>query len=56
MIYPWDPVLVLPLVSYSVEVRNTAEIWRPKPRLFFKTWPTLSSRLHTSMVLIHGTC
>ncbi|ABL88053.1 conserved hypothetical protein [Pyrobaculum islandicum DSM 4184] len=40
LIYPWDPLLVLPIVKYHIEARagDVVVLWRPKPSLFFKTW------------------
>jgi len=39
-IFPWDPVLVLPLVEQELTARpgDTVTIWRPETALLFKTW------------------
>jgi hypothetical protein len=39
-IFPWDPVLVLPLVGQELEAApgSTVMIWRPETALLFKTW------------------
>jgi hypothetical protein len=39
-IFPWDPVLVLPLVGQELEAApgSTVAIWRPETALLFKTW------------------
>jgi len=39
-IFPWDPILVLPLVEQKLEVApgSTVAIWRPETALLFKTW------------------
>jgi len=39
-IFPWDPVLVLPLVEQEVTVGpgDAVTIWRPETALLFKTW------------------
>jgi hypothetical protein len=39
-IYPWDPILVLPLVEQELDAApgSTVAIWRPETALLFKTW------------------
>jgi len=39
-IFPWDPVLVLPLVEQELDAApgSTVAIWRPETALLFKTW------------------
>jgi len=39
-IFPWDPILVLPLVEQKLEATpgSTVTIWRPETALLFKTW------------------
>ncbi len=39
-IFPWDPVLVLPLVEQELTARpgDVITIWRPETALLFKTW------------------
>jgi hypothetical protein len=39
-IFPWDPILVLPLVEQELAARpgDTVTIWRPETALLFKTW------------------
>jgi len=39
-IFPWDPILVLPLVEQELDAApgSTVAIWRPETRLLFKTW------------------
>ncbi len=39
-LFPWDPVLVLPLVEQVLEAApgSTVAIWRPETALLFKTW------------------
>ena len=39
-LFPWDPVLVLPLVEQELAARpgDTVTIWRPETALLFKTW------------------
>ncbi len=39
-IFPWDPILVLPLVEQELTARPGDEItiWRPETALLFKTW------------------
>ncbi|ACB40140.1 hypothetical protein [Pyrobaculum neutrophilum] len=38
--YPWDPVLILPIVREEAQARpgDVVELWRPKPILLYKTW------------------
>ncbi|MFZ8808397.1 MAG: hypothetical protein ACO2PN_09870 [Pyrobaculum sp.] len=42
-LFPWDPVLVLPLVEQGLTARpgDTVTIWRPTTSLLFKTWADL---------------
>jgi hypothetical protein len=42
-IFPWDPILVLPLVEQDLDAApgSTAAIWRPETALLFKTWADL---------------
>jgi hypothetical protein len=42
-IFPWDPVLVLPLVGQELDAApgSTAVIWRPETALLFKAWADL---------------
>jgi len=42
-IFPWDPILVLPLVEQELTARPGDEvtIWRPETALLFKTWADL---------------
>jgi hypothetical protein len=39
-VFPWDPVLVLPLVEQKLDAApgSTVAIWRPETALLFKTW------------------
>jgi hypothetical protein len=39
-IFPWDPILVLPLVGQELAARpgDMVTIWRPETALLFKTW------------------
>jgi hypothetical protein len=39
-IFPWDPILVLPLVEQELDAApgSTITIWRPETALLFKTW------------------
>jgi hypothetical protein len=39
-IFPWDPILVLPLVEQELEAApgSTVAIWRPETALLFKAW------------------
>ncbi len=39
-IFPWDPILVLPLVEQELTARpgDVITIWRPETALLFKTW------------------
>jgi hypothetical protein len=39
-LFPWDPVLVLPLVGQELAARSgdAVTIWRPETTLLFKTW------------------
>ena len=39
-LFPWDPVLVLPLVGQELEAApgSTVAVWRPETALLFKTW------------------
>ncbi|MFN3803523.1 MAG: hypothetical protein ACK4SY_00495 [Pyrobaculum sp.] len=39
-VFPWDPVLVIPLVRQEVWAKpgDVVTLWRPKARLLFKTW------------------
>jgi hypothetical protein len=39
-IFPWDPILVLPLVEQELDAApgSTVAIWRPETALLFKTW------------------
>jgi hypothetical protein len=39
-IFPWDPILVLPLVGQELDAApgSTVAIWRPETALLFKTW------------------
>jgi len=38
--FPWDPVLVLPLVEQELDAApgSTVAIWRPETALLYKTW------------------
>jgi hypothetical protein len=42
-IFPWDPILVLPLVEQELTARpgDVITIWRPETALLFKTWADL---------------
>jgi len=42
-IFPWDPILVLPLVEQELDAApgSTVAIWRPETALLFKTWADL---------------
>jgi hypothetical protein len=42
-IFPWDPILVLPLVEQVLDAApgSTVAIWRPETALLFKTWADL---------------
>jgi hypothetical protein len=39
-LFPWDPILVLPLVEQELDAApgSTVAIWRPETALLFKTW------------------
>jgi len=39
-LFPWDPVLVLPLVEQGLDARpgDAVAVWRPETALLFKTW------------------
>jgi hypothetical protein len=39
-LFPWDPILVLPLVEQVLDAApgSTVAIWRPETALLFKTW------------------
>jgi hypothetical protein len=39
-VFPWDPILVLPLVEQELEAApgSTVAIWRPETALLFKAW------------------
>jgi len=39
-LFPWDPILVLPLVGQELDAApgSTVAIWRPETALLFKTW------------------
>ncbi len=39
-LFPWDPILALPLVGQELEATpgSTVAIWRPETALLFKTW------------------
>ena len=39
-IFPWDPILVLPLVEQKLDAApgSTVMLWRPETALLFKTW------------------
>ncbi|MFZ8809345.1 MAG: hypothetical protein ACO2PN_14725 [Pyrobaculum sp.] len=39
-LFPWDPILVLPLVEQVLDAApgSTVTIWRPETALLFKTW------------------
>ncbi|MFN7105177.1 MAG: hypothetical protein ACK4M3_01105, partial [Pyrobaculum sp.] len=39
-VFPWDPILVVPLVRQEVWAKpgDVVTLWRPKARLLFKTW------------------
>jgi hypothetical protein len=59
-IFPWDPVLVLPLVEQELTARpgDTVTIWRPETALLFKTWADLVGypKGARSELKIVGTC
>jgi hypothetical protein len=42
-IFPWDPILVLPLVGQELDAApgSTVAIWRPETALLFKAWADL---------------
>jgi len=42
-LFPWDPILVLPLVEQELDAApgSTVAIWRPETALLFKTWADL---------------
>jgi hypothetical protein len=42
-VFPWDPILVLPLVEQDLTARpgDAVTIWRPETALLFKTWADL---------------
>lgn len=42
-LFPWDPILVLPLVEQVLNAApgSTVTIWRPETALLFKTWADL---------------
>jgi hypothetical protein len=42
-LFPWDPILVLPLVEQVLDAApgSTVMIWRPETALLFKTWADL---------------
>jgi len=39
-VFPWDPILVLPLVEQKLDAApgSIITIWRPETALLFKTW------------------
>jgi hypothetical protein len=39
-LFPWDPILVLPLVEQELDAApgSTVTVWRPETALLFKTW------------------
>jgi len=42
-VFPWDPILVLPLVGQELDAApgSTVAIWRPETALLFKAWADL---------------
>ncbi len=59
-IFPWDPILVLPLVEQELEAApgSTVAIWRPETALLFKTWADVVGypKGARSELKIVGTC
>ncbi len=59
-IFPWDPILVLPLVEQELTARpgDTVTIWRPETALLFKTWADVVGypKGARSELKIVGTC
>ncbi len=59
-LFPWDPVLVLPLVGEVLEATpgSTVAIWRPETGLLFKTWADVVGypRGARSELAVVGTC
>jgi hypothetical protein len=58
--FPWDPILVLPLVGEELEVAPgiTVAIWRPETGLLFKTWADVVGypKGARSELAVVGTC
>jgi hypothetical protein len=59
-IFPWDPVLALPLVEQELDAApgSTVAIWRPETALLFKTWADVVGypKGARSELKIVGTC
>jgi hypothetical protein len=59
-LFPWDPVLVLPLVGQELAARpgDVITIWRPATSLLFKTWADVVGypKGARSELKIVGTC
>jgi hypothetical protein len=59
-IFPWDPILVLPLVEQKLEATpgSTVTMWRPETALLFKTWADVVGypKGARSELAVVGTC
>jgi hypothetical protein len=59
-LFPWDPILVLPLVGQELTARpgDAVTIWRPETALLFKTWADVVGypKGARSELKIVGTC
>lgn len=59
-IFPWDPILVLPLVEQKLDAApgSTVTMWRPETGLLFKTWADVVGypRGARSELAVVGTC
>jgi hypothetical protein len=59
-IFPWDPILVLPLVGETLDAApgSTVMIWRPETALLFKAWADLVGypKGARSELTVVGTC
>ena len=59
-IFPWDPILVLPLVEQKLDSApgSTVTMWRPETALLFKTWADVVGypKGARSELAVVGTC
>jgi len=60
MIFPWDPVLILPLVGQDLTARpgDAVTLWRPTTAMVYKTWADAVGYLKEakSRLKVVGTC